>query len=285
MSLLITSSVGENDTAKNLIFNILTLEYPLKIIQLTNLIRKRYGKLVTFQAVRKAILELISDGVLEKNEKGFSINKDWIMESKRKMDEIYQNIYKEKVQMKKIESIGEDISVFSFNSLNEMMKFWQNLIDDWFKKFEKGNPNVNCFQGAHGWEGFLHSDTERNLMGQLKDKGIKSYALFTGNTALDKIIINFYKSIGVKTSVSKSMSQFDKSYHVATYGELVVQTQYPRELVENLDKFFKKNKKLKDLNLKELSDIVNKKIEIKLSVNKNLNMAKKINQSILAEFS
>lgn len=285
MNLRITLLLGEANTVRNLVFSILIHEYPLKIIQLTNLIKKRYGKNVTFQAVRKAILELVEEEVLEKKDKRFSINKNWIRESKKTIDEIYQTIYQEKAQPKKIDSIGEEISVFSFNSLNEMMKFWQNLIEDWFRKFKPGDPKINCFQGSHGWEGLLHPDTERNLMGQLKDKGIKSYVLFTSNTILDKILINFYKSMGIKTLISKSLSQFDRSYYVATYGDLVVQTQYPKNLIENLDKFFKKNKKLKDLNLKELSDIVNKKIEMKLSVNKNINMAKKINQSILGEFS
>jgi hypothetical protein len=144
---------------------------------------------------------------------------------------------------------------------------------------------MNCFQGAHGWEGILHPDTESKLMGQLKKKGIKSYALFTSNTQLDKKIAEFYKKIGVKTKISKSTTQFDKTYYVATYGELIVQTQYPEKLAKEIDDCFKKNKNLKTLNLKKLSDIVNKKTEIKLSVNKNANMAKKINQTITTEFT
>lgn len=76
-------------------------------------------------------------------------------------------------------------------------------------------------------------------------------------------MLNFYKSVGIKGIINKSSSKFDKSYYVATYGKLVVQTQYPEELVKELDIFFKKNKKLERLNLKELSDIVNKKITCK----------------------
>jgi len=284
MVLKFTLPLGEKNSVKDLVFTILTYEYPLKIIQLTNLIRKRYGKNVTFQAVRKAILELVKEGVFEKKDRGFLINRNWIKESKKTIDELYQRIYLEKIQPKKIDSIGGEISIFSFNSLNEMMKFWQDLIDDWNKRFKKGDFKINCFQGCHGWEGLLHPDIEKKLMEQLKNKGIKSYALFTSNTPLDKLLMNFYKNIGVKTLISKSSSQFNKSYYVATYGELVVETQYPGELVKKLDEFFKKNKKLKELNLKELSDIVNEKIEIKLSVTKNLEIAKKINQSIIENF-
>lgn len=283
MSLQISLPLGNNPHVKNLVFTILTREYPLKLIQLTNYIRKRYGKAVTFQAVRKATLELVEEGVLIRTENDFMINKEWILESKRTVDELYSSLFQEKSTPKKIDAIGEAISVFTFNSLNEMMKFWEDLINDWFKKFKQGESNYNCWQGAHAWEGLLHSDTEKRLMEQLKNKGIKSYVLTTSNTILDKIALNLYKSIGLKVSISKSSSQFDRAYYVGTYGDLIVQTQYPEELVKSLDVFFKKNKNLENLNLKELSDIVNKKIEIKLSVTKNSGMAKQINQSILSE--
>lgn len=283
MSLQISLPLGNKQNVKNLVFTILAHEYPLKLIQLTNLIRKRYGRAVTFQAVRKATLELVEEEVLVKSNKGYSINKEWIKQSKKTIDNLYNAIYEEKATPQKYDSIGEEISVFTFNSLNEMMKFWEDLIDDWFEKFKKGNPHVNGYQGAHSWEGLLHPDTEKKIMGQLKAKGIKSYAVFTSDTPLDRILQKFYKSVGVKAIIKKSSSQFDQSYYVATYGELVVQTQYPEKLVKDMELFFKKNRNLNSLNLKDLSDIVNQKISCKLSVSKNLNMAKQINSSIISQ--
>ena len=164
-----------------------------------------------------------------------------------------------------------------------MMKFWQDLIDDWFKKFKKDNFNVNIYQAAHVWEGLLHLDREKNLMGQLKKKGIKSFILSTGNAPLDKNIRKFYLDIGVKMVITPSSSSFDRGYYVGTYGDMIIQSNYPEKLVSKLDEFFKKNKTIKDLNLKELSDIVNKKIDVKLTVIKNLEMAKQINKSVLSE--
>lgn len=284
MNIQISLPLGNQQNIKNLVFTILTHEYPLKLIQLTNFIRKRYGRAVTFQAVRKATLELVNEGVLSKKESSFLINREWILESKKTIDELYNNLHS-KSKPNKVDSIGEDISVFSFNSLNEMMKFWEDLIDNWFNSFKAGEYNINCYQGAHGWEGLLHPDREKEIMSKLKHKKIKSYSLFTSNTPLDKILLNFYKSLGIKVNISKSSSQFDKSYYVSTYGDLIVQTQYPLELVKLLDNFFKKNKKLQDLNLKELSDIVNKPTIIKLSVSKNKNMAKQINNSILSQIN
>jgi hypothetical protein len=284
MALALTLPLGKEDNVKNLAFSILTKEYPLKIIELTNFIRKRYGKSVTFQAVRKAVLQLVQDGVLLRKDKEFMINKQWVVESKKTLDQLYLDLTKEKATPKGADSIKGELSVFTFDSVNEMMKFWEDIIDNWFENFNKGDYNVNCYQGAHGWEGLLHPDREKTMMARLRKKGVISYALGTSDTPLDQYIWKFYKSIGLKTRIYPSSTLFGKSYYVATYGETIVQAHYPQKIVEELEQFFRKNKTIEDLNLKDLSDIVNKKILVKLTVIKNLEMAKQINQSITGYF-
>lgn len=284
MTLEIILPLGRQGEVKNLVFSILTNEYPLKIIELTNFIRKRYGKSVTFQAVRKALLELTAAGVLIKNDATFAINKEWVRQSKKLIDQLYVDLTKDHSSPKNIDSIHGEISVFTFDTLNHLMKFWQDLIDDWFEKHNTRNPNINCWQGAHGWEGLLHLDREKVMMGRLKKKGIKSYAVFTTFSPLDSNISKFYESVGLKVKIISSQSTFDKTYYVGTYGEMIVQTKIPTHLAEDLDSFFKNNKTLENMNLKELSDIVHKKAKVKLTVIKNLEMAKQINNSILVHF-
>ncbi len=279
----LTLPFGKKDNLKNIVFSILTKEYPLKIIELTNFIRKRYGKAVTFQAVRKAIFQLVEEGILLKQKNEFSINKQWVLEGRKTLDILYQDLTKEKVTPSGIESIKGEVSVFTFDSLNEMMKFWEDLIDDWYKHFRKGDPNINAWQGAHGWEGLLHLDREKKIMSQLKNKGIKSYVLSTGDTPLDRNIWRFYKNIGLKIQLSPSSTYFDRSYYVGTYGETIVQVHVPQKIVEELDEFFRKNRTIEDLEIKQLSDIVNKRAKIQLTVIKNLSMAKQINNSIISQ--
>jgi hypothetical protein len=283
MTLEMIMPFGKTSDVKNLCFTILAKEYPLKIIELMNLIKRRYGRSVTFQAVRKALLELTKEGVLVRHEKEFEINKEWIREAKFAIDKLYFEIYEEK-RVEKGDAIG-DVSVFTFNSLNEMIKFWQDIIDDWFRKFKKGDPHLNVYQGAHLWEALLHLDREQRSMGQLKKKGIVSYILTTGNMPLDKNIRRFYASIGIKVFISPSLSTFDKAYYVATYGALIVQARYPEDLVQELEDFFKKHKTIENMNLKVLSDIVNKKRKMQLTVIKNLEMAKQINASIINQMT
>lgn len=284
MSLEINLPFGDQNNTKNLVFTILTKEYPLKLIELTNHIRKRYGKSVTFQAVRKATLQLVESEVLERKENVFQINKEWVKKSKATIDNLYEQLNSNKKIEASVDAIGKEVSVFTFNSLNELMKFWQELIDNWFKKFKKGDYPFNFYQGAHTWEGLLHLENEEKIMGQLKKKRIKSYSVTSGNTQLDKNLAKFYNKINVKTIINPSQSSFDKGYYVATYGDLIVQTQYPPKLVNLIEIFFKKNKSLEKLDITELLKIVKIKNKMKLTVIKNLEMAKHINKSILNQF-
>jgi len=284
MTLEFTLPLGDEKNVKDLVFTILSKEYPLRIIDLMKLIRKRYGKSVTFQAVRKAVLELVDQRILEKQKVGYSINKNWVIEAKGFLDKLNDELNKERSETKRVDSIGKEISVFTFNSLNKMMKFWQNIIDDWFNNIKRGDPRINCYQAAHLWEGLLHLDREKGTWEHMKRKKIVSYVLSVGNTPLDKNIRKFYESLGVKVKVDPSSSSFDKSYYVGTYGDLVVQSNYPEEIVKELDDFFRRNKTIKNFDLKRLSDIVNKKAKFKMTVIKDSGMAKQINKSIISEF-
>ena len=119
MSLEISLPFGKKNNVKNLVFTILVNEYPLKIIELTNFIKKRYGKSVTFQAVRKAILELVRDEVLIKKDNEFQINKNWVKDAKETIDKLYSELNEDKNNtktLKKFDSIEGRVSVFTFNS-------------------------------------------------------------------------------------------------------------------------------------------------------------------------
>lgn len=82
---------------------------------------------------------------------------------------------------------------------------------------------------------------------------------------------------------SPKRSNFDKSHYVGTYGDLIIQAKYPQEMVKMPDKFFRKNSDMRKLDLSELSKIVNTKTIVKMTVIKNLEMAKHISAPIISK--
>jgi hypothetical protein len=283
MTLRTVLPFGDKDSVKNLVFSILTKEYPLKLIDLTNYIRKRYGKSVTFQAVRKATLSLVDDEVLVRDRNEFSINRDWVAEAKATLEKLHADLQQKRTPAQ-VDSVGGDVTVFTFSSVAKMMRFWQDIVDEWYRKFKPNDLKINCYQGAHYWEALLYPDTERKVWEQLKKKGITSYTLSTGNTPLDRSTDRFYRSVGLHTRIVPAQSTFDHTYYVGTYGQLVLQTQYPKDIAKDIEKFFRKNKRIEDLDLRELSAIVHRACTVKLTVIKNFAMAQQINKSIMDQF-
>lgn len=273
---------AKKNSAKDLVFRILITDQNLKLIELNNLIKKRYGKSVTFQAVRQAVNELIEENVLEKKDKTYSINKTWILEAKKTISQIENNIMDIKKPVE-FESIEGEFSTYTFNNLNELMIFWQHIVDEWFSKFKKRDYNINCWQGQHLWEILIHLDREKKVLEQMKKKGIKSYALIYSNTPLDNYARRFYESINIKTRNINSQKEFDNKYYVGTYGDIIIQTKYPKEISDEINNIFQKTKSLEDLDIKKLHDIINKPVEIKLTVIKNVEMAKQINKNIIEQ--
>ncbi|MCF7872071.1 hypothetical protein K9L97_03480 [Candidatus Woesearchaeota archaeon] len=283
MSLSIDLPLGKENSTKNLIFSILTKEYPLKLIELTNYIKRRYGKSVTFQAVRKAALELEENEVLVKEKNEFRINKQWVADAKKTVDNLYEDLNKDKSTPEGLDSIRGEVSVFTFDSPNEMIKFWYSIMKNWIGNFKKGDHDFNCYQAPHIWEALLHPDKEKETLLNFIKKGIKCYSLTTGGTPLDRYAKRFYEKMGVKTEFIKSLSDFDRTYFVATYGETIVQVYYPKKVIDKLEEFYKKNVSLEDLDVHELSEIMNIDIKTKMTVIKNLEMAKQINKSIISQ--
>lgn len=230
-------------------------------------------------------MQLVDEKVVVKENKEFMINKEWVQQSKKFLDGLYLKLVEGKKLKKtmKYDSIVGEVSVFVFNSINEMVRIWEDLSDEWYTSFKKGEYPINCYQAAHSWEVLLHPDVEAKLMGQCKRRGIKAYILCTENTPLDRNLAKFHEKIGVKVIINPSLSSFDKSHYIGTYGPLIIQAKYPPGIVKKLDAFFKKNKDISNLDLSELSSIANTKVEVKMTVIKNLEMAKQINASIFAQ--
>ena len=64
---------------------------------------------------------------------------------------------------------------------------------------------------------------------------------------------------------------------------MIVETKYPQELATRLEAFFKKANTIEELDLVELSELVNSKNKVQLTVIRNHGMAQQINNSIISQ--
>ena len=272
------------NTVKDMIFTILSAKYPLSLIELLNSIRKQYGVTTSFQSVHKAALQLVEAKVLVKDGKKFSINREWILEVIKFGNRLQKQYFTkpESREITKIE-VGPNVTIYTIPTLVEMDTIWGNIMRDYFASIKTG-PKIMVFEAVHYWWVLAQLATETALMENLKKQGIKSYFLCYGDNPLDKWAVSVYNDIGVHCKTRLKPVEFKNGHNIGVYGDLIIQATHPPEIIKKFDAFFKKYKNIAEAKLSELMVIATEKVNIKMTVIKDLLLANTIRKEILNKF-
>jgi len=255
--------VEKPKTVKDQVFTILSSKFPLSLIELANEIKRQFNKEPSFQSVRKAALQLTGEGVLLKEGKKFSFNRDWILSLIKFgnfLQKQYFTVHKEKAKVE----VGPNMTVYTLPSLVDLDYVWNGVIRQALS--DPKAPKVITFKAVHLWFLIATLAQETELMKEMIRKGIKIYYICYGNTPLDKWTVNMYNSIGVKIIIQPKPKDFDEGLNTGTYGNLLVQSKHPPEITKKLNNLFKKCKRPEDASLAQITDIVTEKAEIQLQV-------------------
>lgn len=84
-------------TVRETIISILSKEFPLNIKKIYSKIKKEYNLGVTYQAVFKIMKEMQEDNILEKSDKEYKLNINWIKDLENELEIIKKNYLSKKV--------------------------------------------------------------------------------------------------------------------------------------------------------------------------------------------
>lgn len=272
-------------SVKDMVFTVLTTEFPLSLIELLNIIKKRYHVSISFQAVRKAVLQLVEAKVLVKKGKKFSINREWIL-GLTKFGNILQKQYFAKPEAEgttKIE-VGPNVAVYTIPRLVDMDTIWRNIMQDNFASLKPCIPKVITFQAVHFWWVLVNLAQETELMKGLNKQGIKSYFVCYGNTPLDKWTAKYYNDLGISCKILSRPKDFINGHNIGVYGDLIIQATHPENTARKIEEFFKRYERIEDARLSELMEIVTEQINIKMTVIRDPMLTKTIRENVLSKF-
>ena len=77
---------------------------------------------------------------------------------------------------------------------------------------------------------------------------------------------------------------FVHGHFVGVFGDLIPQSTLPLKIAKQMDQFYSTYKKIEDIVLRELIDIVNEKSEIQLTVIKDPLLARTMRERVLRTF-
>jgi hypothetical protein len=276
---IVVPELNKDANVKDLVFSILIDDTPKTLTQLHRQMKKQYNKSVSFQAIIKAVNSLLEHKVLTKEKRLYSINKDWIFETRNFFDRLYTTHFKVKKPMKIVE-LGKEVIIYTVHNLLELDRIWNDLLTNWANT-EKENK-VNCWQGKHCFWLIPRLQEEDILHDFMISQGIKTYNIIGGGTSLDKSALKYYSRKKEHTKIKKPLSSNDS--HIAAFGNNILKFEIPKEISAKLEKIYQNTKSVEDLDLKHAVDVFKQNIEIEVTVIKDNMLSRKIQEDIIKEF-
>lgn len=280
IELVIPEGTAKDKTTKDLVFSILSEDYPKTLTQLHREIKRRYGISVTFQAVLKAVNVLLNQKVLEKQGKLYSIDKDWIFETRNFLDKLYTEHFKVKKPLKKVE-LGKEVTIYTLTNLLELDRLWNDLLTTWAKSEQEDKRNT--WRGKHCWWLIPRLQEEDILHDFFVKHRIKTYNLLTENTPLDKIAMKYYSKKNEYAKINPKI-KLQKDTHITAFGNNLLKFEIPSNIAKKLEKLYKTTKKLESLDIKEAIDLFKEQSEIEVTLIKDKMLADKIKEEIISNF-
>ena len=256
-------------TVKEKVIVLLASEFPLTVKDLKLKIKSNFNESVSYQSVHKELNHLITDDIIICDNKKYLLNIEWIKQVGLFSDLILSNYTSQKKhsinKLLELKNDGDSFS-FDFESYAQLDNYFLELIDYFNEFFEKDKTILMHY--SHNWWPLMYPLKEKEVVSKLKS-GI--YGVCGANSNIDKYCSNFEKSIGIKTFYSNNPNLH---WHLNVMGDLIFSFYGDDNINKDINNFFIKYKDLKSLDLKGLTDILQKKGKFRVLVVKDSQFAK-----------
>lgn len=261
--------------SKDAVISILSQERPLSIRAIYHRVKKNYKYQYTYQAIFKAIKELVNAKVLIREEKGYEINIDWVKKLQSFTDIIETNYYakerNQNISGIKDSNHGDDVLILNFDSLFDAEKYLY-----YFMKSElfKSEGDTICYKTNQEWRPAFYLRAEYNYYKRLIQRKHKFYFMCSGNSEKEKIAAKFYKSIGVNFKFVKERFPND----VLIFGDYLINIFIPETFAIKIRNFLKKG------SIVDVSKILEKKISVKVIISKDKVLSRALKKQCVRNF-
>ena len=263
---------GNQKTVKEKIISILGFEWPLTAKEIYLKVTKEHSKPVSYQAIHKALTELLEELIIEKKENEFLLKKAWIKNHTNFFSYLNSAYIEEKTRpidyelKKPVHLIFNDISEFTVQ------------IATWFaeKTFIKEGPPNPTGLFRHAWWPSRFNFKDFQLLIKVVKNNLENgsgYAVVKEDSPFDRWILNQYKLGGFKhCKTGAKIDYLTDDFFI--HGDVIFQTTLSEQTKQLMDEYYLKVKNLQDLYKFYMNKKTEKKsVEIKLTITRNKQFA------------
>ncbi|MCK4968554.1 MAG: hypothetical protein KAS12_05845 [Candidatus Aenigmarchaeota archaeon] len=269
---------GEKSTKDNIV-NILSVEWPLSARIIHNKLRKNYDMHISYQSVHKTLNMLEEKMILEKNNKEYQLNLEWIR-SVQKITTQLENAY-----LKKLPAVDQNLfnddnaNTVKFNTIANLDRFIllffeKNLLDKDKKDI------ICCSYWTHAWWPVVLNETNYSLLKKIINPK-RYYISFGGKSIAETGCTKFFKKLGFNAKMGLSLGV---NYEFVIFNDMIIQIYFPPKLNQNLKKIHTA-KNITDMDLNKLSNLIfNQNYDITVIILKNKTIANQLKSKIMSKF-
>lgn len=258
-------------TVKEKIIVLLASEFPLTVKELKIKIKTSFNESVSYQSVHKELNHLIGDEILRCENKKYLLNIEWIKQVGLFSDLILSNYTSQKKhsinKLLELKNDGDSMS-FDFESYAQLDNYFFELIDYFNEFFEKDKTILMHY--SHNWWPIMYPLREKEVISKLKSK---IYGVCGSNSNIDKYCSSFEKTIGLHVLFTNNPKLH---WNINVMGDLIFSFYGDDTINKDINDFFKKYKDLKTIDLKGLTDILQKKGKFRVLVVKDSQFAQNV---------
>ncbi|MBD3313636.1 hypothetical protein GF345_04295 [Candidatus Woesearchaeota archaeon] len=267
--------MGDSNT-KIAVIRVLNRHSPISAKRIHSLINKEYGVKISYQAAHKAIRNMEETGILENDEKGYSINPEWV----QNIGDLVEKLESSPDAIKGIFSKLDSGKVVNFTAPSEaqMGYFVVDMINGILEKGGKGPFTFNLF---FVWTIFPLNDKQFKILERIMKQDV--YVVSQEGLFWDKAMAKHWQDAGARVIIGKEdcVSTSD----VITFGDYIINIYWPEE---HLQEVFEDNRRMKsreDFNYKQVQEIINRPVNIEFTIIKNKEVAERLRQKTMRYFN
>ncbi len=284
ISLYIPNIDSKDVTVKDLIIVLLSEQWPLTPRKVHIQIQKRFAKSCSYQAVYKALNELMQNNVVYKREEGFSLNIKWL-KNVQQFTKSTETRYFTKEQHSFIHGLKKSkqeggISILTFENLFDLEKYLYYLQKEYLIGSKK--KKTICYHHRHEWRPLFYMRAEYNWIRKINEIKHDYYILCFGKTPIDKFCERFYKRTDANIRVGVNVAS---TCELVVIDDLVVEVYLPFTITKAMDKEFARVKDISGIRPSYMiREIFEKVDDIQVVIKRDNNIAKQIKEMTLNYF-
>lgn len=271
-------NLNSNDkSVKDLTINALLTDWPLSLNALFHLMKKRYNLGVSYQAVHKAMNDLVKSNVVLRNGKKYQLSTVWIKDVKdfaTRLEASYSN--KDPLS---VWDSDANLHSFSFNSYYELNRFMLAGIQRFLCSPEYKDLIVAKHWQLSLWPLFIRPEDYHILEKITNPKRV--YVTIRDSSVVAKFSRNFFRRLGVNYKIGVDLEQ---NFDFCVIGDSVLQIYYPGQILNDFARLFLSTKDMNNINTRAALKIFERQEKIDVLVIKNRSIAEALSRRVISQF-